>query len=220
MKSDPVITTRWWWVRHAPVVGPQGFISGQLNVDCDTSSEKAQAHLAQVAAALPTHARWLTSTLKRTGQTAQALIAARPDLAPVEVLELGTLMEQDFGHWAGKTWDQVSEDASDAPRLFWDAPATTRAPGGESFADVMARVRVFMDGELSGAGVWVGAGERAGKRDIVVVAHGGTIRAALALALGLSPDQALAFEVANLSLSRLEHTGPDYWQVASVNWTA
>ena len=38
-------------------------------------------------------------------------------------------------------------------------------------------------------------------RDIVAVAHGGSIRAAVALALGLSPPQAMAIVIDNLSLA-------------------
>jgi broad specificity phosphatase PhoE len=41
-------------------------------------------------------------------------------------------------------------------------------------------------------------------RDIVAVTHGGTIRAALALALGLEPEAALRLSVANCSLTRID----------------
>ena len=39
----------------------------------------------------------------------------------------------------------------------------------------------------------------------MAVAHGGPIRAALALALGIEPERALAFAIANCSLTRLDH---------------
>jgi broad specificity phosphatase PhoE len=58
-------------------------------------------------------------------------------------------------------------------------------------------------------------------QDIVIVAHGGSIRAALSHAMGLSPDQALVFSIKNLSLTRIEKHRLD-WRVASVNeepWT-
>ena len=70
------------------------------------------------------------------------------------------------------------------------------------------------------------SGAHAG-RDIVAVTHGGTIRAALAIALGLDPEQALAFTVDNCSLTRLDHiAGPlgshapeseSAWRVVFVN---
>ena len=58
-------------------------------------------------------------------------------------------------------------------------------------------------------------------RDIIAVAHGGTIRAALALALGLDPEAALAFTIENCSLTRIDHIdGPGMghgWRVVTVN---
>ena len=41
--------------------------------------------------------------------------------------------------------------------------------------------------------------------DIVVVSHGGAIRAAVAHALGVHPENALAMSVDTLSLTRLDH---------------
>ena len=52
--------------------------------------------------------------------------------------------------------------------------------------------------------------------DVVVVSHGGTIRAAVAHALGIGPDNALHLSVYNLSLTRLERH-PDAWRVVCVN---
>jgi alpha-ribazole phosphatase len=50
--------------------------------------------------------------------------------------------------------------------------------------------------------------ERYAGRDIIAVAHGGTIRAALAAALDLAPEAALAFHIDNCSLTRIErHDG-------------
>jgi broad specificity phosphatase PhoE len=68
-------------------------------------------------------------------------------------------------------------------------------PGGESFAAVADRVERAVD-RLTAA--------HAG-RDIVAVAHGGSIRAALGVALGLAPDRALGFVIDNCSLTRIDH---------------
>ncbi len=94
---------------------------------------------------------------------------------------------------------------------FWLAPAHEAAPGGESFVEVMQRVSRAVTRLTR---------EHAG-RDIVAVTHGGTIRAALAHALGLDPEAALAFTIDNLSLTRLDHIdGPGNghgWRVGPVN---
>ena len=58
-------------------------------------------------------------------------------------------------------------------------------------------------------------------RDIIAVAHGGTIRAALGLALGLDPEACLAFTMENCSVTRIDHIdGPGMghgWRVVTVN---
>lgn len=197
---------RWWWVRHAPVAGPPGFISGQRDVACDLADTKALAALAQ---RLPTGARWVTSHLSRAKDTAAHL---HPDSTPtIEPL----FAEQDFGDWAGLSWDSVA--TLDGAAAFWDAPATTAPPNGESFADVCRRVAGAI--ERRNAELITSGG------DIVAVAHAGPIRAALALALALPAERALALDVANLSLSRLDHLAGDsprtrrggHWRVVGHN---
>ena len=59
------------------------------------------------------------------------------------------------------------------------------------------------------------AAERAGE-DVVVVSHGGAIRAALAHAIGVTANNALHFSVQNLSLTRLERLATG-WRVVCVN---
>ena len=53
-------------------------------------------------------------------------------------------------------------------------------------------------------------------QDVVMVSHGGAIRAAVAHCLRIGPDSALHLVVQNLSLTRLERS-PDGWRVVCVN---
>lgn len=181
----------WWLVRHAPV--PGGRISGQSDTVCDTSDCRA---IAALAAALPRGARLVESGLGRSRRTAEALRAAGLDL-PEPLIE-PDLAEQNFGAWQGRSWAEI-----DAPD-FWKAPATTRPPGGESFAEVVTRVSGAL-GRLSPLG-----------GDIVAVAHAGSIRAAVAIALDLDPAAALRLVVEPLSLTRLHH-GDGGWRIHGVN---
>jgi broad specificity phosphatase PhoE len=52
--------------------------------------------------------------------------------------------------------------------------------------------------------------------DVIVISHGGAIRAACAHALGLDPHQALSLAVDNISLTRLENNGSG-WRLVSLN---
>jgi broad specificity phosphatase PhoE len=94
---------------------------------------------------------------------------------------------------------------------FWHAPAHEHVPGGESFVDVMQRVARAIHQVL----------DANRGRDIIAVAHGGTIRAALGLALGLEPEACLAFTMENCSITRIDHSdGPGMghgWRVVTVN---
>ena len=197
-------TTRWWWIRHAPVTNAGGRVYGQNDVPCDTSDRAAFDALAAI---LPADALLVTSHLRRTRETAAAIAEAGLEL-PEPVIE-PDLAEQNFGDWQGRVRAELYDSLPET-HPFWLAPADTAPPGGESFADLVARVhRVILRLTLDRPG-----------RDIIAVAHGGTIRAAIGLALGLSPDGALSFMTENLWLTRLDHVAvPDrpLWRVVSVN---
>lgn len=199
--------TSWWWVRHAPVVGYEGRMYGASDVPADTSDREAFAALARL---LPADAVWVTSHLQRARHTAQAIRQA--GLAFAEPVVEPAFGEQNFGDWQGKPYADLPLEVSAAEaHKFWFAVADFRPPGGESFRDLMTRVCDAIE-RLT---------ERHQGRDIVAVAHGGPIRAALAHALGLDPDRALGIATDNLAATRLDHVqGPGSggdWRVAFVN---
>ena len=63
-------STRWWWVRHAPVPNPEARCYGQSDKDCDVSNEALFKHQ---AALLPKGAVWYSSNLLRARKTAEHL---------------------------------------------------------------------------------------------------------------------------------------------------
>jgi alpha-ribazole phosphatase len=213
----PAIRTRWWWVRHAPVRDDGGRIYGQTDLHCDCSNQVVFEALARV---LPRDALWYSSQLVRTRETAAAIWAAGTFEAdrhggdgPAVVERFA---EQHLGAWQGVDRASFFAARRENPRSYWFGPADERAPGGESFADLVERTR---------AGIAEIAPAVAG-RDVVVVAHGGTIRAALAVALALEPDTVLGFAIENCSLTRLDHhviDGAEGWRAVMVNsqpWAA
>ncbi len=133
--------------------------------------------------------RVVASPMLRTRQTAAALFDAWE--------EEPALREQDFGAWEGTAY----RDLPDLGALSGADLAAHRPPEGESFNDVCARVNPVLRG-LSGR--------------VAVVAHAGTIRAALSLATGA--PAALSFQIGNLSLTRLILLPDGLVSVAGVNW--
>ena len=179
-----------WLIRHAPVDGPRGVIHGP-DAPADVSDSSAFAAL---KARLPPQARAVCSPARRTRETALTL-----GLDPVDEPRF---REQDFGAWTGRRHNELTIEFGDAYQAFWKSPASNRPPGGESFVDQIAR---------AGAGL---AALPAG--DAILVVHSGTIRAVLAIALDLNPEQALRFVIDPLSLTRIDRL-ENGWRVVAVN---
>jgi alpha-ribazole phosphatase len=201
-----VVATRWWWVRHAPVRDDGGCIYGQQDIACDTSDREVFEAVAKI---LPRDAVWVASNLMRTHQTAEAIWAAgfpRPDSMAREA----AFAEQHLGEWQGLNRAAFMASRPIEVGSYWFAPVDDPAPGGESFMDLYNRVQ----GAVERISV-----EHAG-RDVIAVAHGGTIKAAIGLALGGLVEKGLAFTIDNCSVTRLDFlasAGRGGWRLPMVN---
>ena len=199
-----MITTRWWWVRHAPVREDNGCIYGQEDLGCDCSDRVVFNAVAKI---LPRNAVWYASNLKRTHQTAAAIWAAGfPQ--PAEMKQEKAFAEQHLGQWQGM--NRAAFLASQPVGRNWFAAIDEPAPGGESFMDLYNRTK----GAIERINV-----EQAGK-DVIVAGHGGTIKAAVGLALGGLVEKSLSFDIDNCSVTRLDHLASashSSWRLAMVN---
>lgn len=213
MNQELQHVTRWWWVRHAPVPDTVN-IYGQNDVDSDTSDRVVFDALARE---LPRGAAWYTSNLKRTHQTAEAIIKAMVEEDPASAtrVPISAFAEQHLGEWQGLNRAEFFASRAHLSHPFWFGPAAERAPGGESFDDLYARVAPAIERINT---------ENIG-RDIIAVTHGGTIKAAIGHSLKLTTDAALAFAIDNCSITRLDQLGTgaaSLWRVVSINhrpWT-
>jgi alpha-ribazole phosphatase len=203
--------TRWWWIRHAPVPGIAGALHGQNDVDCDTGCAAA---IGATAALLPEDAVLVVSPLRRARQTLDAILAGRDEPDAVSAVIEPRFAEQHFGRWQGRTWGQIEAEDGAACAAFWQDPTANPPPEGESFTEQIARAEAAIAEHNA----------RFAGRNIVCVAHGGTIRAAIAVALALPPAAAMAIVIDPLSLTRLDwldapmlrgHGGQ--WRIAGVN---
>lgn len=171
---------------------------GWTDLPADLSDTPA---LARLSAGLPATARVISSDLIRAAATADALQGARPRL-PHDA----RLREIHFGAWEGRTWAEV-EQADPAIRAFWETPGPVRAPQGEGWDDLSARVAAALDALVPLGG------------DIVVVAHFGAILAALQRATGRTAPEVFAQKIDPLSLTEIA-LAPDGWQVGRINHIA
>jgi len=122
---------------------------------------------------------FIASPLGRARSTME-LVRGALSLPPGQYAIDGRLREISYGRWEGATLIELQQAD---PELFARRQAekwTLSAPGGESYAEVEARV-----------GVWY----RELRADTVTVAHGGTARA-LMVALGIAtPESAVDLPV-------------------------
>ncbi len=199
-------TTRLHLVRHA-LVEPSARLTAYGARDvalCEATLAAERPSYEWLAARIPAGGRWYCTPLSRTRATALAIFAAGH--AKADLVEVPDLVEQRLGEWEGLTHEAFVALLTLPAHPFWMHGADERPPGGESFRDVMDRVGPVLSRIV----------EETGDGDIVIVAHGGSIRAAIACTMELTPFQAFQFSVKNLSLTRLEHEA-GHWRVVTVN---
>lgn len=134
--------------------------------------------------------RVVAGPLERVQETARAI--AQPRGLSVETDP--DLDEVDAGRWTGKTMAELDGDPDWA--LWSRVRAQARAPGGESMADIQARMARATERLIRA---------RAGT-GVVIVSHGDPIRLALTWRLGLGVDRMDGLHVDPGSVSRLTIT--------------
>lgn len=126
-----------------------------------------------------------TSPLRRARATAEAVARA----AGLEAVVLEDLAESDRGAWEGRLVADLARESPDLHAAFLAGDPAFRFPGGESLAEQRARTRAAMTVVA------------AGPQPALVVAHAGTIRAALADAGQPVPPESALGHGALLELS-------------------
>ncbi|WP_158046108.1 histidine phosphatase family protein [Skermanella pratensis] len=129
-----------------------------------------------------------SSPLERTSRTA-GIIADRLGL-PAEISV--ALIEIDFGDWTGRPFAELN--TREDWRRWNHFRSGTRPPGGETMAEVQARVLGFIEKLVA----------RGPRSSAVLVSHCDVIRAVLAHCLGMPLDLLLRLEVATASVSTVE----------------
>ncbi|MFC5068044.1 histidine phosphatase family protein [Flaviflagellibacter deserti] len=111
-----------------------------------------------------------TSPLERSQQTAQPIA----ELCGAELCLEPAINEIDFGEWNGR---EIADLDRNARFVRWNVGRDqASAAGGESMFDVQARVFRWMESIVD-----------SGRRNVAAVSHSDVIKAAVMVALGLSP---------------------------------
>ena len=180
-------------IRHGrSTANTAGVLAGRTpGVDLDEVGRDQAVRLAARLAEVPLDAV-LCSPLERTRQTAQPLLAARPETL-FELDERFT--ECDYGTWSGRTLASLAEEP--LWRTVQAHPAAASFPDGESLAAVSARA-------VAAVRSWnAKLGEHA---SYAVVSHGDVIKAIAADALGLHLDNFQRISVEPCSVTAIRYT--------------
>ncbi|MCK0168200.1 histidine phosphatase family protein [Jannaschia sp. S6380] len=132
--------------------------------------------------------RTVSSDLERVHETARRIGATAPRLTR-------DLREIDVGDWTGRAIDDIRAEDEDAYQ-GWRA-GTAAPPGGENWTAFVDRVSGVIERE-----------RRVPCRNLLVVCHGGVIRAILQRYLGLDPAHIIPVAPASLSALRLGNGKP------------
>jgi broad specificity phosphatase PhoE len=130
-----------------------------------------------------------TSPMIRARQTAQAIAT----LQGVEPIVLDGLVEVDFGPWENQGFKSIEAQYPDLMKAWVRDPFFHQPEGAETWESVRARAEKTVDFILRGQG------ER-----IVVVCHGGIIRALFSILLGLDPHVVWNLKSSNCALNGIE----------------
>ncbi len=103
------------------------------------------------------------------------------------------LREIGFGIWEGLTWSQIEQQDTDTWARWVADPMSAMPAGGESLSSIADRLRHLLT-DLAA---------RSEDETILLVAHGGSLRVLICLALGLPPGSAWSLRMDNGALSEL-----------------
>lgn len=176
--------TTLYLIRHAPT-NLRGVYCGQYDAPCrlpESCDEEAKSLLESVTF-------WHASDLARAKDSAHWLMKEVGSYAALQ--EDAALREQNFGAWENQDYERIYRENT---ALDWSRPAYISPPGGERFIEVISRVEDWLDAFL--------------KRQApmhAVIAHAGSIRAILAHAESLSPEDALNIHVSTGSISAVHY---------------
>ena len=206
MSPQPPPDTTWLYlVRHGATEANERkpyILQGRgVNYGLSAAGREQAEAVGRFLADFPLQAVY-ASCLLRSIETAEAIARGHG----LEIRRVDELAECHVGQWEGKDWDTIRRDFPDDWRAFDADPGSARYPGGESYGDVLERVRPVFDRVLQ---------EHRGQ-SVAVVAHSIVNRAWLGHLLGLDGRRSKDLRQANGCVN-LVHAREGHAQVMTLN---
>jgi alpha-ribazole phosphatase len=170
-------------IRHTSLQVPPGVCYGQSDIDVAASFANEVAITKAKIAGMNFDAMY-TSPLQRCHKLAQALNIG-------EAVHDARLKELHFGDWEMQAWDDIPRDYFD---VWAQDYANLAPPNGETFGQLQQRALHFLEEiKLQHAG-----------KHILIVTHGGLIRALLAHVLNMELKDLFRFNIDYASVTELD----------------
>ena len=181
-------------VRHTSLDIAPSICYGQSDVAVSANFENERMALQKKLAAFEFDAIY-ASPLKRCHQLAQALCADELFGHASESIKLDArLKELHFGDWEMSPWDAIPREKFD---VWADDYANLAPPNGETFSELHARAKSFVEDVSS----------HSQGKSILVVTHGGFIRALIAEVLQMPLKRLFRLTIDHASVTQLEFNG-------------
>jgi broad specificity phosphatase PhoE len=165
-----------------PALSPRGRRQTDLLV------QHLETHIPRPVAAI------YTSPLQRAAETAERIAV----VLRLPVIREPGLREMSLGAWEGKTVAEIQTAFPGAYERWLEDPAASPAPGGEAlsaFGRRVAEALARMQRAHAGA-------------DLLIVSHGGAIKALICFTLGLDLKYLFRLKQDNTAVSQIELDGP------------
>lgn len=176
-------------VRHGRTeANASGLLLGRADPSLDPVG---QVQAAQIAEAIGSVDRVISSPLRRCVETAQAIVATPETDERLIELDYGELDLQPLRDIPAELWAQ------------WRADPSFRPPGGETLVELGERVGQVLDEVAATMAVGGGSESGAAAGDVVIVTHVSPVKAALAWALGVGVGVSWRSFVAQASITRI-----------------
>jgi broad specificity phosphatase PhoE len=181
---------RCFLVRHgATDWNAEGRIQGQSDPPLNQAGQRQAGRLGKRLESVPFTGAW-SSDMRRAAETAAAVLKGRS----LQLQGNPELREKNFGAWEGLNFREVEVRYPNLyrNRLMAGDPSFA-PPGGESDLQLYARAGVVADRMRETCAGQAG--------NLLVVSHGGMLRALIACLLGLRVQKMWGFRFANAGLS-------------------
>ena len=184
------MSCRVYLVRHGETVWNANMrFQGHADIALTQSGREQAEALSKRLSGKNFHAVY-SSDLIRAYET--AVILAEPH--GLQVHKRPNLREINFGKWEGLTYKEIIDQFGESARKWWDNPSITRIPGGEKLTEVAERcyraLKLIVEDHQG--------------QELLLVAHGGTIRCLVSSVLGIDLNQYWRLRLDNTALNIIE----------------